>query len=412
MPLRREAAERYASLVDSLADAARAYARRRLASWLATNSWRGFDDALDEIVAEIGAASAQASSAAAELALRLLNAELIAAGADLVRELAPGEFPSARVRRSVEAHRGLYEAGDEEGFANLCSRASGDAENYAANRQMAAYRGAGAKIARVPAGGPRVCSWCISLAAQGFVYGSEASAGGFARWHDNCRCKVICSADAAIEGHDPGLYLDLYEADERLRREGATQEERRRARDVLVAKRTCRVPARAGGAVDYSLVSESAFEPPAVEWRDRFVHDSLAACGFHVKPKPADAPKGFKNIDMWIDGELWEIKSPHPNPGDPSPKPGNELKFVKNEFSKAMGQFLSQYDPTSGRKLTWDGPFRVVLSNRYKEMDDETVLCEVIRLLDESPDYEVIFIGKEGDVYDLRKLRRRQKEKR
>ncbi len=402
MPLRREAAERYASLVDSLADVAQAYARRRLAAWLAMNSWRAFDDALDEIVAEIGTASEQASSAAAELALRLLNAELIAAGADPVRELAPGGFPSARVRRSVETHRGLYEAGDEAGFASLCSRASGDAVSYAANRQMAAYRGSGAKFARVPVGGPRVCEWCVALASQGFVYGSEASAGGFARWHDNCRCKVICSADAAIEGYDQGLYLDLLRSDGRLRREGATQEERRRARDVLIAKRTCRVSPRTGGTVDYSLVPGSAFEPPSVEWRDRFVHDSLSACGFHVRPKPADAPYGFKNVDMWLDGELWEIKSPHDDAGQPEGR--DKLKFIRGNFDKAYKQFHTQFDPTRGKKLGWGDAARVVLSGRYKDVPDDDMLAEVIKFLDEHNGYEVIFVDKCGSVYDLRML--------
>lgn len=44
-------------------------------------------------------------------------------------------------------------------------------------------------FARIPQG--PTCPWCVMLASRGFVYASEASAGAFNRWHDDCNCVIV-----------------------------------------------------------------------------------------------------------------------------------------------------------------------------------------------------------------------------
>ncbi|MEY8460980.1 hypothetical protein AALA69_07625 [Eggerthellaceae bacterium 24-137] len=168
-------------------------------------------------VAELAAGAP--SAAAAEAARRLANAELAAHGFDATDAPSSGEFPRREVAASLRKHRSAWDGGGAAKMAEWAARAAGDAVGNAANRQMLRHGRGDVRFARVPSG-PRACPWCVAIASQGFVYSSSEKAGEFASWHDNCRCRVLPSVDAAIEGYDPDEYLRICRADERIGRMG------------------------------------------------------------------------------------------------------------------------------------------------------------------------------------------------
>lgn len=69
------------------------------------------------------------------------------------------------------------------------------------------------RYARIPSG--KSCAFCTMLASRGFVYHSEATAGEFDHYHDDCRCSVVMSWDRDkphIEGYDPDAMYEMYKA--------------------------------------------------------------------------------------------------------------------------------------------------------------------------------------------------------
>ncbi|WP_428379561.1 hypothetical protein [Olsenella sp. Marseille-QA0557] len=73
--------------------------------------------------------------------------------------------------------------------------------------------------------------------------------------------------------------------------------------------------------------------------------DKLSQSGFKVATRQKSAPDGYSNIDVTIDGELWEIKSPQ----DTKESNPESLRFVEGNLRKAVEQFRSQYDNKSGK---------------------------------------------------------------
>lgn len=70
----------------------------------------------------------------------------------------------------------------------------------------------GVRYARVPTGS-ETCGWCLMMASRGFVYASEASAGGDRpdHYHNDCDCKIMPEfGDTEIEGYDPDALYDVY----------------------------------------------------------------------------------------------------------------------------------------------------------------------------------------------------------
>lgn len=70
----------------------------------------------------------------------------------------------------------------------------------------------GVRYARVPTGS-ETCGWCLMLASRGFVYASEATAGGDRpdHYHNDCNCKIMPEFDdTEVEGYDPDALYDVY----------------------------------------------------------------------------------------------------------------------------------------------------------------------------------------------------------
>lgn len=77
--------------------------------------------------------------------------------------------------------------------------------------------------------GAHTCQFCLMLASRGFVYHSAKTAGEFAHYHSDCRCKVVAGfpemifyykngvkvsrgVDPTVEGYDPDSLYNEYKA--------------------------------------------------------------------------------------------------------------------------------------------------------------------------------------------------------
>ena len=120
-----------------------------------------------------------------------------------------------------------------------------------------------------------------------------------------------------------------------------------------------------------------------------------------VKPRPANAPDGYSNIDAEIDGKLYEFKSPE-EPKD-RPRPGRELAFIESNLRGAKRQFGNQFDGSTGGQLQYDGPIRVVLSLRYRDVDLDAAINETVRRMRQHSIDEVIVVSESGQIFRLKR---------
>lgn len=141
------------------------------------------------------------------------------------------------------------------------------------------------RYARVPAGG-ETCRFCIMLASRGFVYASEETAGKDGHYHAHCRCKIVPGfKGATVKGYDPDkLYRQWMSGNPDT---GSLVGYLRIASD--------------SGDVKYSKPME-AFVGTTDE-RDLFAHVALHRVGYKFEVLPEDAPDGFSNIDLMVDGK-------------------------------------------------------------------------------------------------------------
>lgn len=303
------------------------------------------------------------------------------------------------------------------------------------------------KWARVP-GGAETCSFCLMLASFGFNTSSSDTAS---HTHANCDCRIVPQwGEDSIEGYDPeGMYeryeLCLgaiggrdgvrreWEALPRAEREAYIASHGKKegaAFDAFLNKRvSAEIGMRDSGwfrtgevpDIDYSEVSRSEFgrivkksdafssidyEEGNVadrgrEWRDLFIHDALSASGIRVKPRLANAPDGYSNIDAEIDGKLYEFKSPE-EPKE-SPKPGRELAFIESNLRGAKKQFGKQFDEANGGHLEYNGLVRVVLSLRYRDVELSDAVAEAVRRMNQHSVDEVVIVTKLGEIMRLKK---------
>ena len=95
---------------------------------------------------------------------------------------------------------------------------------------------------------------------------------------------------------------------------------------------------------------------------ERDGHGILARLGFDVVPLPTEKkflPDGFPNIDLWMDGQLWELKTPQGSGG-------KLTRRINDGVSKWVR--LHEFGLGSG-----DSP-RIVVDNRFSTMSDEDAL--------------------------------------
>ena len=310
----------------------------------------------------------------------------------------PGEGSIRDVTRALPEFVSRHFSGEspEQAVRRRVGDLARDQVKRQANRTMAENCARdGVRYARVPRGS-ETCGFCIMLASRGYVYTTPEAAQ---HSHDGCDCKVMPGFDGAeVEGYDPDSMYDLY-------REARERAERKTDRDIsreierILAERDKPVNemsakemvsylerARGSGDIVYSKPIESFVGTD--DERDLSAHVSLHRAGIRFEVRAEDAPKGFKNIDLSIDDQLWEVKSPNADGGSKDP-----LRFVEKNIRKAKKQFKGS--------LTPDAPVRVVFNNVYTAAPDEDVVRRIRVEVDRHGIAEVIFVHKDGSVERL-----------
>lgn len=224
--------------------------------------------------------------------------------------------------------------GDDAAFAKACGEFARDDAFRSLNETISANVGRdkdkGARFARVPTG-LETCTFCLMLASRGAVYHTRKTAGEFRHFHRRCDCKIVPGfgddPDAElVEGVRPkelyARYKQFKEIDET---EGLSEKEKSAAKRFVLG-----VP---GPTVVYKKPKEAFVHERGGDY-DLAAHEVLRLAGHEVVVREENAPKGFSNIDLMLDGRLCELKSPTSDASGI-----NGLRFIERNIRKAMRQF-------------------------------------------------------------------------
>lgn len=124
---------------------------------------------------------------------------------------------------------------------------------------------------------------------------------------------------------------------------------------------------------------------------DLAAHEALRAAGHEVVVRKEDAPEGFSNIDLLLDGRLCELKSPTSDASGI-----NGLRFIERNIRKAVRQF----EKVEG------GPVRpsiVVLNCEEVPVTREDALKRVRLEMSRHDIDRVILLTRGGAIDDIKK---------
>lgn len=159
-----------------------------------------------------------------------------------------GAADRAKAERVVRYKARKLAEGDYEGFVSeLCSyldtsvrrtanlttmaNAKRDRRRYGERMRRAGVHGV--RFARIPRGG-ETCTFCAMLASRGFVYWTEETAGKFDHFHNRCKCRIVASTDADVEGYDPTEWYARWKAYEEIDADEGLTDEMKRAEKANV----------------------------------------------------------------------------------------------------------------------------------------------------------------------------------
>ena len=225
------------------------------------------------------------------------------------------------------------------------------------------------KWARVPIGAG-TCDFCIMLAGRGFVYHSDEMA---THSHPNCDCRVIPSWDkegASVEGYYPKEYYDIW------KHPGSYKGLDETTKMSLAA---CRVAQENGLAIYKKPLG--SFLATDEGKRDLFAHAALAHGGIAYTALSEDSPEGYSNIDLLIDGDKWEVKSPD----------GDNPRAVETRLRRAKDQFEKNY-PKPIEMV------RVIFNGRFYGKSDDWTMQKIEFEKAHHGISEVMFVGKDGNI--------------
>lgn len=245
----------------------------------------------------------------------------------------------------------------------------------------------GARFARVPTG-TETCTFCLTLASRGAVYHTRKTAGEFRRFHRGCDCKVIVGFE-----DDPDAELVEGVRPEELRSQLAQfkdidEDESLTSAEKDAAKRA--VLGSPGPPVVYEKPKETFARERGGSY-DLAAHEALRAAGHEVVVRKEDAPEGFSNIDLLLDGRLCELKSPTSDASGI-----NGLRFIERNIRKAVRQF----EKVEG------GPVRpsiVALNCEEVPVTREDALKRVRLEMSRHDIDRVILLTRDGAIDDIKK---------
>lgn len=384
----------YNEAVAAITDAARDRTREELAEWLAEHDATVAEarEAARRILAANAGVYNQAASA---LAAEWYDAQGKAAGVALDRAVTSVTVDRDSLSKTVRYQAQKLVGGDVDGFCDAMAEWAENEAKIALNSTIMANakrdRKRGVKFARVTSG-RNTCAFCLMLASRGAVYHTRESAGELGRFHRHCSCKIVpgYSGDkyeVLVEGHDPKKIENRLIEVERLT--GTRRNTPEFAREVSLRDPNWLFGDSA--ATDYTLnaaknygrlivpgdFSEENIVDRGNEWRDLWVHYVLGKNGISAQAQ------GPAKLDLIINGEWWEVKSPY---GD-----GSSPRFVESSVKKASKQFEKR-----GIK-----PKRIVFNPRYRGCDEEAVKKELKRQMKCHGVSEAMFINDDGSITRL-----------
>ena len=232
------------------------------------------------------------------------------------------------------------------------------------------------KWARVPQG-KDTCPTCLMLASRGFAYNSKEAAE---HAHPNCDCVAVCSWDRknpVLEGYDPDEYYDRWKHPEIYK--GLD--------DVTAKSLACLRVAERNGQVVYEKPLLSFLEREE-DRRDLVAHAALVRAGRSFTALAENAPEGYSNIDLLMDGKKWEVKSPHKS----NPRAvETRLRAAKDQFEKNYPEPIEEV--------------RVVFNGYFYGQSDEFVASKIAQEGDRHGITEVIHVDKSGKLAETWKAR-------
>lgn len=301
---------------------------------------------------------------------------------------------------------------DLEALGRHSMRRTMEYADYTMDRNCAADP-AKAKWGLVPHAG--ACAWCVYIAGFGFTYNSEGTASRGR--HSGCKCSLQVSFGDGRwpDGYDPDGMREranscraAVESDAQRAWAAMGENERRevaggtgsRAYQRYLSKRTVAemrtrdadwLRTGKAKAVDYSenprrnygtLVKAGDYSADNIvdrgnEWRDLWAHHALESNGFSV------ATHGSGDIDLTVNGQLWEVKSPQGG--------GTSQRFVESSVRAAREQFASR-DVSAAR---------IVFNPRYRDWDRDAMKSELRRQMKQHGATEALFVNDDGTLERL-----------
>lgn len=283
--------------------------------------------------------------------------------------------PRDVLERNVRYSMGdYYGTGDK---AALASRLGDSAQRHvmnAAERTLVANAKrdrAHPRWALVPHAG--ACPYCMMLGSRGFAYRSKDTA--MASRHDGCGCTPVVDFDRKspkLKGYDPDALYDQWKHPEIY--DGMPDETRAVVSSLRVYE--------ASGKARYHKPISSFIGTD--DERDLFAHKAILDAGRELDVLKEDAPDGYSNIDLLIDGVKYEVKSPV-NSG---------LRVVEQNLRKAKRQFEKQYGEPQ-KEVT------VVFNGAGVELEDEVIARGIEREMARHGIDRVIQIRKDGTIREM-----------
>lgn len=385
----------YNDAVESIRSRASAAVEREAIEWCAEHEGATVAEAREAARSIVSRHVSICDQDAAALAAEWYDAQAKSAGARLDRAVTAVTYTNHDVDKLARYQVEKFKGGDVAGFAAMCGEyAANDAMksvNQTILKNAARDKKKGVKFARVTSG-RNTCAFCLMLAGRGAVYESRKSAGEFDHWHRHCTCKVVpCFSgnqyEVLVEGRDPKKIESRLKEVERLTgtrrntpeftREVALRDPNWLFGDTAATDYTLNAAENYGRLLQHGDFSEENIVDRGNEWRDLWAHRVLEKNGISAQAQ------GPAMLDLTINGESWEVKSPYGG--------GSSLRFVESSVKKASKQFDKR-----GIK-----PKRIVFNPRYRGCDEEAVKRELERQMKCHGVSEVMFINSDGSITRL-----------
>lgn len=359
---------RLRSQLDASARQADAYVRAYMAAFRSEYPEAGVAEVRELAKSAIADALSVFGDQAAEVAGQLFDELAAEAGEDATAAIFDTIDPSEVDRKVRWLARRLAD-GDYPGFEGSVR----DLTRYYVRRQAFENMARNCEVrrvryARVPSG-TETCAFCFMLCSRGFVYKSERTAGVGHQYHDHCDCVIVPGfgggdQDHQVEGYEPSGMYERWKACARTADVDADEalgnpELRRRVLEEVETRDWRWL--YSGEEPEVSYEGWSARDKRKLAEQEKWEHAFLAKNGFPIFPIPTDraAPA---NIDLWMSGELWELKSVT-----------GDVRRVGQRIDEAV----SKWDRLHEAGLSIDSVPKVIVDNTRGRSSDDDVAAEM-----------------------------------